>query len=414
MISFFSKRHIIINLFLFLTVSFQGFGQKTQSFLLTPSGKYVIGTTQLFLTDSSRKETLKRSYKGFRRLYVKVWYPSDNNEGKTPTKYLSEYNTKTIYEIFKSKNISIQDIDTIKHYATHSFPNLSVSNKEKNFPVIIFNGGFYFGMTDLYSNFMELLASNGYIVFSVTHPYQQPLIHFPDGDAKLLKKKAQLSYLQWVMCDNVNVEKITNRTIQEKKTKMILRRLKRFDKTTRLWTQDNQFILDYLSTLNTNASSIFFGKLNLNKIGTLGQSIGGATSGQLSLIDKRIKAGVNMDCFQFGDMVDTDLQTPFMLIESQYQEDWHIGNDYIFSHVTADFYSLYLLNTSHFITSDAPLLPILSRQQQESFYGTVDGKKTIILENKYILDFFNLYLKNISSDFLKQEITNKQIIYKVR
>jgi len=395
-------------------INFNLFAQDYKSFLLEPNGKYSIGTTELFLTDSSRKEMIKKSYKGFRRIYVKVWYPSDDKENLNYSNYFSNYNTKTVYDIFKIKKVTMEDIDSIKQYYTHSCSDIKISKSEQKFPIIIFNAGFYFGMTDLYSNYMELLASNGYIVFSVIHPYQQPLVSFPDGEAKLFKKKAQLAFLEWKLKERIKVEKITSLEIQEEFTKNVLHYLTRFDKITRLWTIDNQFVLDYLKILNKNSQSRFYQKLDLGKIGTMGQSIGGAAAGQLSLIDKRIKAGMNLDCFQFGDIIDTDLQTPFMLIESQYQEKWNIGNEYIFSHTKSDYYYLHLLNTTHFITSDAPLLPRLSKEQQVSFYGDVDEIKIINLENKYILDFFNLYLKDISSEVLKKEIQNDDIIYKVR
>ena len=52
-------------------------------------------------------------------------------------------------------------------------------------------------MPDFYTTYMEALASGGYIVFSVSHPYHQPIINFPDGKSyKLLKKKAALPFLE--------------------------------------------------------------------------------------------------------------------------------------------------------------------------------------------------------------------------
>jgi hypothetical protein len=78
------------------------FAQKNyKCFLLQPTGRYSIGTTDLFLTDSTRKEPVKRSYKGFRRIYVKVWYPSNESSNCDYSRYFSGYDTETIYKIFK-------------------------------------------------------------------------------------------------------------------------------------------------------------------------------------------------------------------------------------------------------------------------------------------------------------------------
>ncbi|MEN8119831.1 MAG: hypothetical protein ABFS35_05770 [Bacteroidota bacterium] len=404
----------IVLLFLFL-FSQKLVSQEKNTFLIKPSGNYSIGTTELFLTDSSRKEKLKTFNKSYRRLYVKVWYPSTESQERNCSKYLSSYSSKIIYQIFKSKNISIKDIDELKNNYTYSCPNLDISKDEKKFPVLLFNPGFYFGMADIYTCYMEELASNGYIVFSIIHPYQQPLVIFSDGKkAKLKKKKAQLAFLEWTLKQKIKFEDITSKDMAEKHTRTNLKQLKRFNKVVDLWVVDSKFVIDYLYSANLDTSSFFYSKLNIDKIGILGQSLGGAVAGQVCFNDNRIKAGINLDNFQFGDIVDNDMKTPFMLIESEYKKTWNIGNEYIFSHVKSDFYSLLLLNTTHFITSDAPLMPILTKEQQQSFFGAVDGRKIVSLINKYILDFFNFYLKNISSNLLTKEVSNSDIIYKVR
>ncbi len=389
--------------------------QESNTFLLKPTGKYNIGTTELFLTDSSRKEKLKSFNNDYKRLYVKVWYPSIDHENESYSKYFSNYSSKTIYKIFKSKKISIKDIDLIKKTDTYSSPNIDVSSEEQHFPVLLFNPGFYFGMVDLYTSYMENLASNGYIVFSIIHIYQQPLVVFPDGKkAKLMKKKMQLAFLEWALEDRIKTEKLNTQEIIEEATNATLDQLKRFNRVVDLWVVDNEFVIDYINIINADTSSIFYSKLNTDKIGVFGQSIGGAVAGQLCFKNEKLKAGINLDCFQFGDIVCNDLKTPFMLIESEYQKKWNRGNKYIFSNVKSDFYSLLLLNTKHFITSDVPLFPILSKEQQESFFGNADKINSVSLINKYILDFFNLYLKDISSNTLTKEITSSDIIYKVR
>ncbi len=389
--------------------------QENMTFLFEPSGKYDVGTTELFLSDSGRMEMLKKFHNGYRRLYVKVWYPATKNENQSYSKYLSNYDSKTIYDIFKSKKVSIQDVDSIKQYYTHSKSNLEISKSENHYPVIIFNSGYYFGITDLYTTYMEELASNGFVVFSIIHPYHQPLVIFPGGEKlKQLKKKSQLAFLEWVLKERTDIEKIIPKGKIEDYTKKVLKRLTLFDKIVDLWVADNQFLLSYLAVINNDSSDFFYSKLDLKNIGVFGQSLGGSTAGQLSLIDERVKAGINIDCFQFGNIVDNDLETPFMLIESEYQKKWNLGNQYVYSHIESDFYSLLLLNSNHFIFTDAPLLPILSKEQQESFFGKVDEKKTMKTINNYILSFFNLYLKNISSELLMEEIANNNLIYKVR
>lgn len=385
-----------------------------EDFLFEPTGEYSIGTLNLYLVDSSRREPVKKSYKGFRRIFVKVWYPSDVKEGLVYNKYLSSYDAEVIYDIFKIKKVSIEQIKRLKQYDTHSCEGIELATSDKPFPVILFNAGYYFGMTDLYSNYMEMLASHGYIVFSVIHPYHQPLVYFPDGDAKLLKKKSQVAFLEWKLRERVKIKKITNEEIQAKFTKRVLKNLKQFGKTVNLWTIDNQFVLDYLVKMNQAVEDPFYGKIDLDRIGIFGQSLGGAVAGQMAHVDARIKAAINIDCFQFGDVVDQDLQTPLMLIESEFDKKWIIGNEYIYSQTKSDFYSLIFPNTTHFICSDVPVIPVLTEEQQTSFCGKVDGEKILAEMNAYILDFFNHYLKGISSALLKEELMRRDMIYQVR
>ena len=44
--------------------------QENMTFLFEPSGKYDVGTTELFLSDSGRMEMLKKFHNGYRSLYV--------------------------------------------------------------------------------------------------------------------------------------------------------------------------------------------------------------------------------------------------------------------------------------------------------------------------------------------------------
>ncbi len=410
------NKYVLSRLCLLLVISINLSGQENNSFLLKPTGKYSVGVKEMFAVDSTRKEKLKLFHNTLRKLYIKVWYPADKPPANTKyNKYLSTYNAKDVYKVFKVKKVSIADIDSLKKYDTYSFNDIDISKAEKEYPVILFNPGFYFGMSDLYTCFMEELASNGFIVFSIVHPYHQPLVTYPDGDvAKLKKKKAQLAFMEWAIKENIKIEKVNTIEEVERLTRENLRQLKRFNKIVKLWVVDNSFFIDYLQIANQDTSAFFYSKLDMNRLGVFGQSIGGAAAGQLCFTDDRLKAGINLDCFQFGDIVDNDMQTPFMLIESEFQKPWNVGNDYIFSKTTNDFYSILFLNTTHLLACDAPILPVLSEEQKMSFYGDVDGGKSLKLINKYILDFFNFYLKNISSDFLEKEYTDTNVIYKVR
>lgn len=385
--------------------------QNTEISLYIPTGEYIIGTTDVYLTDSSRIETLSRKKNDFRRIYIKIWYPADSIYSIEPEKYLENYDTAFLLKTFKPLGINGEMLSNFLNIKTNSYKNIPVSHKEEKYPVLIFSQGFYFGFPELYTFYMENLASHGYIVCSITHPYEQPIVVFPDGDIALLrKKKCQLHFLQWKLADLMQFRQPKT----DKKIKIIttnyLKRMKNFDKSLDLWVDDTKFFVEYLESIKNTDALIFSKLLDLENIGVFGQSFGGAVAGQLCLIDKRFKAGINIDCFQFGDVIEHDIGVPFMLIQSKQHPKWIIGNNYIYSQITAPFYSLLIFNSKHYATTDVSVLLGNSDYSME-YIGEIDGFKTINTINKYILDFFNLYLKNKPSILINKCVNNNHYIF---
>jgi dienelactone hydrolase len=159
--------------------------------------------------------------------------------------------------------------------------------------------------------------------------------------------------------------------------------------------------LDYFFFEKENElAEILVRKMDLNRIGAFGQSFGGAISGQLCLRDSRVSAGVNLDGFQFGDIIDEPLQDPFMLIQSGYNDLWNYGNSAIFSNTEADFYFIDIPKARHLVFSDAALLPSIPLENRLDMLGDINESKVLGDLNRAILDFFDIYLKDKDPSFL--------------
>jgi hypothetical protein len=92
----------------------------------------------------------------------------------------------------------------------------------------------------------------------------------------------------------------------------------KLDRLIEIWAQDNVFIMNQVKKLNTSASGgIFRGKLNLEAVGTLGHSFGGASALQTCCIDSRCKAGVDLDGTIYGDVVKTGVPNHFFSFEGK-------------------------------------------------------------------------------------------------
>ena len=398
-------------IFLFLTfIQLDVFSQvnDSSSFLAIPTGSYKIGTKEIFLTDSSRLESFSKKKK-FREFSVKIWYPADINKNMTEEFYINSYPTEIIYETFKEKGIEFSFLDSIKHHKTHSYFCPPISSKKENFPVLIFSSGYFFGMSDLYSCIMENLASNGYIVGCITHPYQQPYLKFPNGEEIYFnRKKLKVAYFQLLIAHLLQFRKRDTQKKKEIITRNTLRKLKAFDKTLKLWVDDSEFFINYLINKSKDRKN-FFCKADTSRIGVFGHSFGGAVSGQICQFDKRIKAGINLDCFQFGNIIDNPLPVPFMLIESSSYPDWNMGNEIIYSNAKSDFYKLSLLNARHFIFSDAAVIPFKNQKIISDFIGPINGSIAINTINSYILGFFDLYLNKKSKKIVEEKINNTEM-----
>lgn len=364
------------------------------TFLPEPKGEYYIGTENLFYTDITRKEKLTLKWGDKRRLQVKVWYPADA-KGEIENMYLKDYSATTLWENYRIFNDSKSFFDSLKNYKTYSYEQIAVSEKKEKFPLIIFSPGYYFGLDDFYTVLMENLASHGYIVVSITHPYDQVIANTAEGEVLKIKKfRMTKAYLQWKKVEFMR--KKNPDTTNAKQTNRILRAylrgMKVFDRSVNLWTKDVQFVLDTLEKSNNLAApGKFFGKIDFTKVGTLGQSVGGAVAGQVCYRDDRVKAGINLDCFQFGDLYQKEMQKPFMLLQSDSYPLWAIANKIIYAN-TNPFYSLNINNSRHFIFSDCSIFPVQVNEKMKALIGEGNNHSNIQLINDYIIDFYNYYL----------------------
>ncbi len=417
---FSSSKQMIVNFvlmpFMLLTsfLQLQAQQQDTLStFLLEPSGKYAIGIRSLILVDSSRNEHYSRKTE-FREVRVKIFYPVEiSPEDIKYDKYLDKYPLEVIYDIFNSVGIDEKFIEMLQEMHTYSSSSLEISDTSQKFPVIIFNPGYFFGMTGFYTSIIEHLVSNGYIVCSINHPYEQPYVELSDGVAYLHKKRAFLTYLQWYISDFLQIRRKSSERRIERITRYFLKNLYLFDQVSDRWTEDSDFFIDYMTDMSKEKTGInVFAIMDINAVGSLGHSIGGAVAGKLCSRNPIVKAGINMDCFQFGNIIDNPLDVPLMLMQSEQFPDWNLGNTAIYKNSKSDFYRLTFKNGRHFIFSDAALFSrLMDQEDANQLIGNINGFYAGNIIKKYILEFFNENLLNIPSKILPKEVDNQLLIF---
>ncbi len=314
---------------------------------LTLSGSYTLATASYTWTDESRVETFEEDGSK-RQVTVQFWYP---------------------------------DIDT-----------------EEKFPLVVFShGAFGFRMSN-YSTFAEL-ASNGYVVCSIDHPYHAFFTKQTDGKVITVNQ----TFLQEAM--NINESDSTEDYIFS---------------TTQEWlklrTDDMNFVIDTIEQL-TEASEEdeVFQHTDLTKIGVMGHSLGGATSVAIGRQRKDVDAVIDIDGSMLGEELSYQngkyqlnqeaYPLPLLAIDStdHYQEGLSYGDQYANNVTLAnalDGREVHFDHAGHLNFTDLPFFsPTLAGMLGT---GNIDRTYCIKTMNDVILKYYNHYLKGAGQLSLKE------------
>jgi len=379
---------------LLLLSSFFATGQSQTESLPKPTGKYFVGVTYLSFVDYNRKELFDNNQEKNREITVKAWYPSDINSDLEP--YLLNSESE-----FAIKYLQFPEI--FRTLKTNSSREIPVSSKERKYPVLIFSHGWgeHYSQNSV---LMEELASHGYIVFSISHHYECKFSSYPDGRFIYIDMNSQR--LQKIMGEMANPEvlallqKFSSVSNDEDRLQVFADMEKVLStgllESLKYWAEDISFFMDQLNGLY-NENKIFKNKLNLNRLGIFGMSLGGLASMEASLSDDRIKACVSMDGGLNGLILKSKINIPTMFLNSKRYLGY--GNVFI-NRSEMDCYSLTVKNSDHYNFSDYSIYPV---PMVKSLLGTIDGAQTIKIMNIMVLNFFDKYLKEQNNiDLLKE------------
>lgn len=362
--------------------------------LPSPSGEYLTGVAYLNFVDESRKELFDDSGRSYREMTVKVWYPSDRQSDPEPYLLKAEADFVTKYLQFPLM---------YKDLKTNGGRDLPVSSKENKYPVLIFSHGWgehYSQNTIL----MEELASHGYIVFSIAHHYECKFSSYPDG--RLIYINMGNPRFQKIMKEQMNAsalghfEKLKKAASDEERKRVFLEMSQTLPtlltESPNYWAEDIAFFINQLIMMN-GGDHRFQNKLDLDRIGVFGMSLGGLATSIICSTDGRIKAGVNIDgAFPIASIAGK-YQIPFMYLNSKR----YLGCGRLLAgQSTRDCYSLSVKDSDHYNFTDYSVYPV---PMVRFLLGPIDGKRTIEMMNVLVLVFFDKYVKGIGEIDLVKE-----------
>ena len=336
-----------------------------------PPGPYAIGSVLYDWTDTTRPETYASDPNGKRQLMVQVWYPAVPEADAEMTPILDNFDVALpVFADFLG--LPVFTLDHLRLVRTHTFEDVPVRSDGAPYPVVIYAHG-YTGYRNASFNQMEALASAGYIAVAIDHAYASAFTVFSDG-------RVVLNYAEMLPPGDQDAREKLEATVSE----------------------DVRFVMDQLQRLNDGTlDRRFTGKLDLERIGLTGVSLGGGATVWTCQLDARCKAGLIQDGW-YEPLPETviaePLRQPFMFMQSETQmwkEDNLARLDALFDGVGAPAFHLKLKGVLHDDFGDYPLLTPLNGVLHER--GTLNGERTLQVVDAYILAFFDTYLKNLPS-----------------
>ncbi|HMB62171.1 MAG TPA: hypothetical protein VKN36_03795 [Eudoraea sp.] len=360
--------------------------------LKEPPGPYPVGHIWVTLLDNERHEPHSGDSFDKRSLLLEVWYPGKGRiDGKPMALWSGLYSGK--------KDIIHFFTNYLQEVPTHSFPDLEPA--KGRYPLILFNHGLQM-FTGQNTLLMEHLASNGYIVASIGHPYESIRVDLGEGKVILPEFISSLEKfregMQWIAEASAPIEEaqkaIASLTDPEERGNLVLAAIEHADainETVVTWTRDSRFVLDRL--LETSPLSASIPAIDTVKIGIMGMSVGGAVAGEFCKVDPRVAAGINMDGLQYGTTQKDSLQVPFMMFAS---DDGQGMNDFMFLRSKHAYFEYHLRGTKHADLTDMAIIwPILKYYGQS---GVLPSERTVEIVHSVILDFWDHYLKGRQND----------------
>ena len=353
-----------------------------------PGGPYGIGALTYHWVDAERPEVFTADPNDRRELMVQIWYPAKADPSSPRAPYV-QHADALAPALARLKHLPEFTFTPLKYVVTNAKPSAPMADDKPSYPVLIFLAGAN-GFRQMNTFQVEALVSHGYIVAAVDQPYTVASVVFPDGhQATGLSLDQMKPLIRQSYSPAEKAPTLHGRTFK--------------DGIITYLAQDVIFTLDQLTTLNqADSNGILTGRLDLQRTGTFGISLGGIVGGQACRLEPRLRACLVMDAPMPTDVVQAGLQQPTMWITRdaktmqlegwpQMEIDEHQGTmRAAFESLRGNGYFVQVPGMFHVNLTDVPYWsPLFSRL---GVTGPIDGQRAHNIINAYSLAFFDRHL----------------------
>jgi dienelactone hydrolase len=228
--------------------------------LPAPTGRYAAGEDVLHLTDTSRLDPWNPSA-GYRQLTVSMFYPARHGTGQ-PAPYMSAGEAQNFVALRVPPGFGITP-QAVAAVQTQAFTG--AKPVDGKFPLVVLSPGLENPRATLTSLATDL-ASRGYVVALVGHPYEDSGEQLADG-----------SIAPCLWCSQTGPDPATNEQLVSSRG------------------VDVKSVIDQLTAGHGDRAWKLSHLIDEDSIGMAGHSVGGAAAAAAMEADPRIKAGANLD-----------------------------------------------------------------------------------------------------------------------
>jgi dienelactone hydrolase len=310
---------------------------------IEPTGEFQVATVKFSYTDSNRIETYNDRGE-HRTLNVQLWYPED---------------------------------------------------AEGTYPLIVFSHG-GFGVKTSNETLYNELASHGYVVSSIDHPYHAFYTTGEDGSTTWI----DMGYVRELNAEDARTNRQQSYAL--------------YQKWMEIRTGDIHFVIDRIlaeaDNLDADTDTVYR-LVDAGKIGVMGHSLGGSAALGIGRVREDVQAVIALEApfltdiigVEDGEFVFTEGEYPVPVLNVYSDGIWSLlgerpqyaKNYALLSDGTLTAFNVYISGVGHLSLTDLSLSsPLLTRliDRQASTMSASDCLKLI---NRISLEFFDAYLKGI-------------------
>ncbi|MFD3547462.1 alpha/beta hydrolase family protein [Streptomyces sp. NPDC058655] len=242
-----------------------------------PSGRFAVGTRVVQWTDARRPESFTADPDDRRTVVVQLWYPAQKSAaGAQRAQYLgrTEQEARTVSDAL-ARGVGLPGflVDGVPRARTRSVFDAPVAGGGGRFPVVLFSPGSG-GVRTQNTAWAEELASHGYVVAALDHPYDSAAVVLDDGRT-------------------VHAETASTGDRDEDEEPAV--------GWTAVRAADLRFVLTRLDDLDRGeVTGPLTGRLDTGRVAVTGHSMGGAAALQAARQDHRFDAVIDLDGYPHG------------------------------------------------------------------------------------------------------------------